>query len=93
MDPAKGVVGDALAKHPDSERAIIKEIFTVRIKTEIPPTWRHFGRGTIAAVAHLIALDCSVCARWLLQNLLSNDCVLKLKNIGKCLRRHVHRGM
>lgn len=58
VDAARGV-GDALAKHPEFQEAIIKDLFTGRMKTEIPPALKHLGRGTITAGAHLTVLDCS----------------------------------
>lgn len=58
VDAAKGV-GEALAKHPEFEEALIKDLFTGRMKTEIPIALKHLGRGTIDAGAHLTVLDCS----------------------------------
>lgn len=58
VDAAKAIA-DALAKHPEFEEALIKDLFTGRMKTEIPIALKHLGRGTIEAGAHLTVLDCS----------------------------------
>lgn len=58
VNAAKGI-GDALAKHPEFQEALFKDLFTGRMKTEIPIALKHLGRGTIQAGAHLTVLDCS----------------------------------
>lgn len=58
VDAAKGV-GEALRKHPEFQEALIKDLFTGRMKTEIPIALKHLGRGTIDAGASLTVLDCS----------------------------------
>ena len=56
---AASVLGKALEKHPEFERAYWKDMFTGRMKTEIPPALIHLGAGIMAANARLVELDLS----------------------------------
>lgn len=56
---AAKVMGDALAMHPEFERAHWKDLFTGRLKTEIPEALRHLFYGLIRAGAKLKELDLS----------------------------------
>ncbi|ROT80000.1 hypothetical protein C7M84_001272 [Penaeus vannamei] len=56
---AAKVMGDALAMHPEFERAHWKDLFTGRLKTEIPEALRHLFSGLIRAGAKLKELDLS----------------------------------
>ncbi|GAB0096758.1 Ran GTPase-activating protein [Sergentomyia squamirostris] len=58
VDAAKEV-GEALKKHPEFQRALWKDSFTGRLKTEIPKALQAMGRGIIDAGAHLTVFDCS----------------------------------
>lgn len=58
VDAARGI-GEALKKHPEFKRALFKDLFTGRMKTEIPKALQHLGDGMIAAGAQLTVLDCS----------------------------------
>lgn len=58
VDGAKAI-GEALKKHPEFKRALLKDLFTGRMKTEIPPALRSLGEGMIFAGAQLTVLDCS----------------------------------
>ena len=58
IDAAKAL-GKALEKHPEFERAHWKDMFTGRMKTEIPPALTHLGAGVMAAGAKLVELDLS----------------------------------
>lgn len=48
-----------MAKHPEFKKAEFKDLFTGRMKTEIPLALEHLGKGMIAANAKLTVLDCS----------------------------------
>lgn len=52
-------VGKALKKHPEFQKALWKDSFTGRLKTEIPIALAAMGRGIIDAGAHLTVFDCS----------------------------------
>lgn len=58
VDAARGI-GEALKKHPEFQRALFKDLFTGRMKTEIPIALKSLGAGMISAGAHLTVLDCS----------------------------------
>lgn len=58
VDAAKGI-GEALKKHPEFQKALFKDLFTGRMKTEIPPALISMGRGMITAGAQLTVFDCS----------------------------------
>jgi Ran GTPase-activating protein 1 len=58
IDAAK-VLGKALEKHPEFERAHWKDMFTGRMKTEIPPALKNLARGIMTAGAKLVELDFS----------------------------------
>ena len=58
MDAARGI-GEALEKHPEFRKALFKDLFTGRLKTEIPQALRSLGEGMITAGAQLAVLDCS----------------------------------
>lgn len=52
-------IGEALKKHPEFKQALWKDLFTGRMKTEIPLALKSLGEGMIAAGAQLTVLDCS----------------------------------
>ncbi|KAK8734106.1 hypothetical protein OTU49_006018 [Cherax quadricarinatus] len=56
---AAEVMGEALAAHPEFERAHWKDLFTGRLKTEIPDALRHLFSGLMRAGAKLKELDLS----------------------------------
>lgn len=56
---AAEAIGEALQKHPELKKALWKDLFTGRMKTEIPPALKALGCGMIAAGAQLTVLDCS----------------------------------
>lgn len=58
VDAARGI-GEALKKHPEFKKALFKDLFTGRMKAEIPKALEHLGKGMIAAGAQLTVLDCS----------------------------------
>ena len=56
---AAGAIGQALEKHPELRRAHWKDMFTGRMKTEIPPALVNMTRGIMVAQARLVELDLS----------------------------------
>lgn len=56
---AAEAIGEALKKHPEFRKALWKNLFTRRLKTEIPLALNHLGAGLIAAGAKLTVLDLS----------------------------------
>ncbi|XP_055637482.1 ran GTPase-activating protein [Toxorhynchites rutilus septentrionalis] len=52
-------IAKALEKHPELKEALWKDLFTGRMKTEIPLALKALGGGMIAAGAQLTVLDCS----------------------------------
>lgn len=58
VDAANGIA-EALTKHPEFKQALWKDLFTGRLKTEIPQALRSLGNGMITAGANLAVLDCS----------------------------------
>uniref|UniRef100_A0A182MYY9 Uncharacterized protein n=1 Tax=Anopheles dirus TaxID=7168 RepID=A0A182MYY9_9DIPT len=58
VDAAKGIAR-ALEKHPELKRALWKDLFTGRMKEEIPIALKALGQGMITAGAQLTVLDCS----------------------------------
>lgn len=58
VDAANGIA-EALKNHPEFKQALWKDLFTGRLKTEIPQALQSLGRGMIAAGANLAVLDCS----------------------------------
>lgn len=56
---AAEAIGEALQKHPEMKKALWKDLFTGRMKTEIPPALKALGSGMITAGAQLTVLDCS----------------------------------
>ncbi|XP_064608240.1 ran GTPase-activating protein 1-like [Liolophura sinensis] len=56
---AAKVIGKALEKHPEFERALWSDMFTGRLKTEIPPALKSLGAAIITAQAHLVELNLS----------------------------------
>ena len=89
---AAGAIGKALEKHPEFERAHWKDMFTGRMKTEIPPALKHLSKGILTAKAHLVELDLSdnafgpVGMEGIIDLLKSDSCStlkeLKLNNTG-----------
>jgi len=56
---AAEAIATALRRHPEFQRALWKDMFTGRLKTEIPPALIHLGDAIMAAGAHLVELDLS----------------------------------
>uniref|UniRef100_A0A8D8Q5G4 Ran GTPase-activating protein 1 n=1 Tax=Cacopsylla melanoneura TaxID=428564 RepID=A0A8D8Q5G4_9HEMI len=56
---AAKAIADALAKHKHFKRALWKDMFTGRMKTEIPDALRYLGNGLQQAGARLVELDLS----------------------------------
>lgn len=56
---AAKAIGQALERHPEFCKALWKNMFTSRLKTEIPQALSHLGQGLIMASAHLHTLDLS----------------------------------
>lgn len=55
---AANAIGRALEKRPEFQRALWKDLFTGRLKTEIPQALQSLGKGMITAGAQLAVLDC-----------------------------------
>jgi Ran GTPase-activating protein 1 len=58
VDACKGIA-IALEKHPEFKRALWKDMFTGRMKTEIPKALEFLGHGLVTADARLTELDMS----------------------------------
>ncbi|KAL4230322.1 Ran GTPase-activating protein 1 [Mactra antiquata] len=56
---AAEVIAKALGKHPEFQRALWSDMFTGRLKTEIPQALKHLGSAMIQANAQLVELDLS----------------------------------
>ncbi|ETN60475.1 ran gtpase-activating protein [Anopheles darlingi] len=56
---AAGAIAKALEKHPELQQALWKDLFTGRMKEEIPIALKALGQGMITAGAQLTVLDCS----------------------------------
>jgi Ran GTPase-activating protein 1 len=56
---AAKAIGQALECHPEFRRAHWKDMFTGRMKTEIPPALINLTRGIMTAQACLVELDLS----------------------------------
>ncbi|XP_051858797.1 ran GTPase-activating protein [Drosophila nasuta] len=56
---AAEAIGEALKRHPEFRKALWKNLFTRRLKSEIPLALQHLGAGLIAAGAKLTVLDLS----------------------------------
>ncbi|XP_076446452.1 ran GTPase-activating protein 1-like [Babylonia areolata] len=56
---AAEVMAKALEKHPEFERALWSDMFTGRLKTEIPPALKHLGASIMVAGCQLVELDLS----------------------------------
>lgn len=52
-------IGEALKKHPEFKRALFKDLFTGRMKTEIPLALMDLSRGIMTPNAQLTVLDLS----------------------------------
>lgn len=52
-------IGEALKKHPEFKKALWKDMFTGRMKTEIPPALIDLSKGIMTADARLTVLDLS----------------------------------
>lgn len=52
-------IAKALEKHPELKRALWKDLFTGRLKTEIPLALQSMGKGMLVANTKLTVLDCS----------------------------------
>lgn len=52
-------IGKALEKHPEFKKALWKDLFTGRMKTEIPPALMDLSKGIMLAKAQLTVLDLS----------------------------------
>nr|XP_018904986.1 PREDICTED: ran GTPase-activating protein 1 [Bemisia tabaci] len=58
VDAAKAIA-KALEKHKEFKRALWKDMFTGRMKSEIPLALKHLGGGMLTAGARLVELDLS----------------------------------
>lgn len=58
LDAAK-VIAEALKEKPEFERALRSDMYTGRLRSEIPPSLEHLGNGIISAKAKLTVLDLS----------------------------------
>ncbi|XP_044763709.1 ran GTPase-activating protein 1 [Coccinella septempunctata] len=58
VDAAKAI-GKSLEKHPEFKRALWKDMFTGRMKTEIPKALQFLGDGLVKAGSRLTELDMS----------------------------------
>lgn len=58
VEAAQGIA-KALEKHPELREALWKDLFTGRMKTEIPLALKAMGEGMVTAGAQLTVLDCS----------------------------------
>jgi len=86
------VIAEALKEQKKFEKALWSDIFTGRLRSEIPPSLQHLGDGIIAAGAKLTELDLSDNAfgpdgvKGIKKLLMSESCyklrVLKLNNNG-----------
>lgn len=56
---ASKVIAQALEKHPEFKRALWKDMFTGRLKSEIPKSLQFLGDGLVAAGVRLTELDLS----------------------------------
>lgn len=56
---AAGAIGKALEKHPEFRKALWKNMFTRRLKSEIPQALKLLGSGLMVAQAQLTVLDLS----------------------------------
>ena len=56
---AAEVIGKALEKHSELKYAHWKDMFTGRMKTEIPPALKHLSKGLMTANVRLVELDLS----------------------------------
>ena len=56
---AAEAIGNSLKKHPELKFAHWKDMFTGRMKTEIPPALKHLSHGLMSANARLVELDLS----------------------------------
>lgn len=56
---AAKLIGEALKKHPEMKRALWKDMFTGRMKTEIPPALIDLSNGLMFCNAQLTVLDLS----------------------------------
>ncbi|GBM72054.1 Ran GTPase-activating protein 1 [Araneus ventricosus] len=84
--PAAKAIGKALESQPDFKRALWKDMFTRRDKTEIPQALSHLSKGIMTANAKLVVLDLSDNAfgpRGLvgLQELLESPCCYTLEEL------------
>lgn len=56
---AAGAIGKALESHSELKYVHWKDMFTGRMKTEIPPALKHLSKGMMAANVQLVELDLS----------------------------------
>lgn len=56
---AAEAMAKALSKHPEFERALWSDMFTGRLKTEIPAALKHLGAAIMSAGCKLVELDLS----------------------------------
>ncbi|KAJ8297852.1 hypothetical protein KUTeg_024383 [Tegillarca granosa] len=56
---AAEAISKSLQKHPEFRSAYWSDMFTGRLKTEIPPALKHLGAAIMAAGANLVELDLS----------------------------------
>ena len=65
---AAELIAEALKEKPELERCLWADMFTGRLRSEIPNSLRYLGNGIIEANAHLVELDLS-------DNAFGADCV------------------
>ena len=56
---AAEVIAKAIGAHPEFERALWSDMFTGRLKSEIPHALKHLGSSIMAANCHLVEIDLS----------------------------------
>jgi len=56
---AAKVIAEAIGKHAEFERALWSDMFTGRLKSEIPHALKHLGASIMGADCHLVEIDLS----------------------------------
>ena len=75
---AAELIAEALKEKPELERCLWADMFTGRLRSEIPKSLHYLGDGIIAANSHLVELDLS-------DNAFGADCV----NVSSHLYRSI----
>lgn len=58
-EAAATAIGEALEKHPELERLIWNDLFTTRLKTEVPPSLIKLTQGLLTNGAHIVEINLS----------------------------------